>query len=88
MIELKRCPICGKEPKVIRDWAYETNGYGAWCTIQCKPFMRKPNLKIVEGKSTWDRALRYGLNVGIALPIGSRKTMIYRNDISTKEYYS
>ena len=60
MLKVKRCPVCGKEPKVIRDLAYETNGYGAWCTIQCKPFMRKPHLKIVEGKSTWVRALRHG----------------------------
>ena len=37
------------------------NGYGALCTIQRKPFMRKPHLKIVEGKSTWDRALQYGV---------------------------
>lgn len=61
MFEVTKCPICGKEPKVIRDWAYESNGYGSWCTIQCKPFMRKPHLKIEEGKSTWDRALQYGV---------------------------
>ena len=60
MFEVMRCPICGKEPKVIRDLAYESSGYGAWCIIQCKPFMRKPHLKIEEGKSTWDRALQYG----------------------------
>ncbi len=57
MFELMRCPICGKEPKVIRDLAYETNMFGAWCTIQCKPFMRKPHLKIEWGASTWERAL-------------------------------
>ena len=61
MFEVTKCPICGKEPKVIRDWAYESNGYGAWCTIQCKPFMRNPHLKIEEGKSTWDRALQFGV---------------------------
>ena len=33
MFELMRCPIFEKEPKVIRDLTYETNGYGAWRTI-------------------------------------------------------
>lgn len=58
-MELKPCPFCGKKPKVIRDIGYETAGFGAWCIIQCKPFFRKPHLKIEEGKSTWERALRY-----------------------------
>lgn len=61
MAELKRCPICGKKPIVVRDLEYEMCGFGAWCTIQCKSFMRKPHLKIEEGKSTWDRALKYGI---------------------------
>jgi hypothetical protein len=55
--ELNPCPICGKQPKVHRDINYEQNGYGAWITISCKPFLRKPH-KIVEcGKSTYERAL-------------------------------
>lgn len=61
MFELRRCPICGKESKVIRDWAYESNRYGAWCTIQCKPFMRRPHLKIEEDKATLGRALQNGV---------------------------
>lgn len=60
MSEMKRCPICGKEPKIMRDLGYEISGLGAWCTIQCKPFMRRPHLKIQQGASTWDRALEYG----------------------------
>ena len=61
MDELKPCPFCGKTPKIKRDIGYETSGFGAWCTIQCKPFLRKPHLKIEEGKSTWDRALKYSI---------------------------
>ena len=61
IVELKRCPICGKRPIVVRDLEYEMWGLGAWCIIQCKPFMRKPHLKIEEGKATWDRALKYGI---------------------------
>ena len=60
-IKLKPCPVCGKKPKIKRDYSYEANGYGAWCTIQCKPFMRKPHLKVEEGKARWDRALKYGI---------------------------
>lgn len=58
VIEVNPCPVCGKAPKVIRDYAYEASGFGAWCTIQCKPFLRKSHLKIEEGKSQWDRALK------------------------------
>lgn len=61
MAELKRCPVCGKSPKIHRDYGYESMGYGAWCTIQCKPILRKPHLKVEEGKSTWDRALKYAI---------------------------
>ncbi len=59
MSEIKPCPVCGKEPKITRDVGYEINGFGAWCTIQCKPFMRKPHFKIEWGASTWERALEY-----------------------------
>lgn len=61
MIELLPCPICGRYPKIKRAYGYEANGYGAWCTIQCKPFLRKSHLKIESGKSTWDRALEYAI---------------------------
>lgn len=60
-IKLKPCPVCGKQPRINRDYGYEVNGYGAWCTIQCKSFMRKPHLKVEEGKATWDRAVKYGI---------------------------
>lgn len=60
-IEIKSCPVCGKMPKVKRDYSYESSGFGAWCTIQCKPFSRKPHLKIEEGKATWDRAHKYAI---------------------------
>ena len=59
-IKLKPCPVCGKLPKIKRDYSYESAGFGAWCTIQCKPFLRKPHLKIEEGKASWERALLYG----------------------------
>ena len=58
-IKLNPCPICGKIPKVKRDYGYEASWFGAWCTIQCKPFFRKPHLKIENGKSTWERAYKY-----------------------------
>ena len=60
-IKLNRCPICGKMPKVKRDYAYEASWFGAWCTIQCKPLFRKPHLKIESGKSTWERAYKYAV---------------------------
>lgn len=58
---LKPCPVCGKLPKTKRDYCYEECGFGAWCTIQCKPFLLKPHLKIEEGKASWERALKYGI---------------------------
>lgn len=61
MDKLKPCPVCGRYPKIKRDYGYEQSGFGAWCTIQCKPFLQKPHLKIEEGKSTWERALNYGI---------------------------
>lgn len=54
---LSPCPICGKRPKIIRDYTYEGSMFGAWCTIQCKPFLRKPHLKVEAGKAKWERAL-------------------------------
>ena len=58
---IKPCPVCGKRPKVKRDIGYETSGFGAWCTIQCKPLLGKAHLKIEEGKSTWERAYQYAV---------------------------
>lgn len=57
-IELKPCPICGKQPKIKRDYGYEASGYGAWCTIKCGHIF-KTHLKIEEGKASWERALYY-----------------------------
>lgn len=60
MNELKPCPVCGRMPKVKRDLSYEMSGFGAWCTIQCKPFL-KVHKKVEEGKSTWERAYQYAI---------------------------
>lgn len=60
-LKLLPCPHCGKIPKIKRDYAYENCGYGAWCTIQCKPFFLPLHLKVEVGKSTWDRALEYAI---------------------------
>lgn len=60
-MEIKPCPICGRIPKVKREYGFEANGYGAWCTIQCKPFLRKPHRKVEHGKATWDRAYKYAV---------------------------
>ena len=57
-MELLNCPICGKQPKIKRDYAYESMSYGAWCTIQCKPLFHKQHLKAESGKSTWERAYK------------------------------
>lgn len=51
------CPVCGKQPKIYRDFGYEDAGFGAWCTIECKPFLRKPHLKFECGKNSWQRSL-------------------------------
>ena len=58
---LELCPVCGRVPIIYRDHGYEKCGFGAWCTIQCKPFLRKPHMKIEEGKASWDRALKYAV---------------------------
>jgi hypothetical protein len=57
-IKLKPCPICGKQPRIIRDYGYEANGFGAWCTIKCGGLFKR-HLKIEEGKASWERALYY-----------------------------
>lgn len=52
----KPYPICGKQPKVYRDFEYEQIRAGAWCTVECKPFLRKAHLKVESGKALWERA--------------------------------
>lgn len=59
--EINPCPVCGKMPKVIRDYGYEQSGFGAWCTIVCKPLIGKPHLKVEQGKSTYIRAFKYAV---------------------------
>lgn len=61
-IDLYPCKVCGKIPKVYRDISYETAGYGAWCTVRCKPLFRKPHCTIESGKSTWARAYSDAIN--------------------------
>lgn len=52
MAELKSCPACNKQPRIRQ----ERDSSGAWCIIQCKPFLRKPHLKIECGKASPERA--------------------------------
>ena len=54
--ELKPCPICNKQPKIHRDYAYEESGFGAWCTIECGNLFKR-HLKVEGGKASWERAL-------------------------------
>ena len=61
MTELKPCPICGKMPKVKRDYGYESSGFGAWCIIECKRPFHKLHMKVEQGKSTWERAYKYAV---------------------------
>ena len=53
---LLNCPVCGKKPKIYRDYNYEYMSYGAWCQIKCKHIIGI-NFDTQCGKSTWDRAL-------------------------------
>lgn len=56
-MRILNCPVCGKQPKIKSD-----NGIsGAWTTIQCKPFLRKPHLKIIEGKASIERCYKYAI---------------------------
>lgn len=57
-IIIKSCPICKKKPKIYRDHNYEAMGYGAWCTIKCKPLFGKTHLKVEVGKASWNRAYK------------------------------
>ncbi len=60
---LKACPKCGKIPKVYRDIGYEISGFGAWCTIECKPLFKKPHFKVEQGKASWERAFGYAVAI-------------------------
>ena len=56
-MKILNCPICGKQPKIDFDHTTYGSGYGAFYTIKCKPFLRKPNLTITEGKALKDKCL-------------------------------
>ena len=60
-MEIMNCPKCGKYPIIMFDHAAYYNGYGAWYKIQCKPFLRKPHLKIEEGKADKERCFKYAV---------------------------
>ena len=60
-LKILPCPVCGKMPKIKRDYGYESAAFGALCTIQCKPFLKKPHLRIEEGKAMWQYAYLYGV---------------------------
>ena len=60
-MEILNCPECGKRPKIIFDYGAYCNGYGAWYKIQCKSFLRKPHLKIEEGKANKEKCLEHAI---------------------------
>ena len=53
---LLNCPVCGKKPKIYRDYNFEHMFYGARCQIKCKHIIGI-NFDTQCSKSTWDRAL-------------------------------
>ena len=61
-MKIMNCPICGKEPKIRFDEPAYNAGWGAWYTIQCKPFLGKTHLKIEEGKASREYCLLYAIN--------------------------
>ena len=46
--ELKRCPVCGKKPKVGIVSLYEMTSERYRCVVHCTPFFGKPHLKVEE----------------------------------------
>lgn len=62
MMYIRPCPICGKMPKIKRDYNYEDSFFGAWCTIQCKPFLRRAHVKVEHGNANWDIALERAID--------------------------
>ena len=45
----KPCPICGKAPKIFISLDFSQFGFGGYGVVQCKPFLRKPHLRIESG---------------------------------------
>ena len=77
------CPVCGKQPKILRDIGYETSGFGAWCTRQGQPKLRRAHRKVESGKSTWERAEYYArLAWNTRAPIMSSEEMEMLNERS------
>ena len=54
---LNPCPKCGRTPKLYRDFGYEESGFGAWCTIECKPLFKRPHFTVEQGNAQWGRAV-------------------------------
>lgn len=57
---LEVCPVCGRLPKIYVERLGA--GWGSWCTIVCKRPFRKPHLKIEEGKASYSRAIKHGID--------------------------
>lgn len=56
---LKPCPVCGKRPEIrIHDIL---PGGGAFCTVSCKPWFRKPHRSVCHGKASPERAIAYAI---------------------------
>lgn len=51
---VKRCPLCGKRPKVSISGGF---AMGWYCRIKCKPLFRKAHLDIESGKALLERAI-------------------------------
>lgn len=56
LLTISKCPICGKQPYLIRDHNYETMMGRSLCTIRCKPLLRKEHLRVVSEKESWQSA--------------------------------
>lgn len=56
--ECSPCTVCGKYPKAYSDKGYISSGFGAWVTIECKPFLRKRHKRVECGKQQESRAYR------------------------------
>jgi hypothetical protein len=61
--ECKPCPICGKQPKAYSDLGYAANGFGAWVTLECKPFLRIPHKRVECGKASERRAYEGAIEI-------------------------
>lgn len=56
-LNIRPCPVCGKQPRITRDFNYRPVSGGAWCIIQCKPLFRRRHLVIEGGEISWDLAV-------------------------------